>query len=615
MRKPTLEQQSVLDNTARVRVVRAAPGSGKTWLVAEVIRQELEKWVNNTTGIAALSFTRVGGEEIRKAVGHELGHPHFVGTIDAFIFRYIIRPFLQKCCPNFATPRLIPGEWGAQHWNRYGQEKKATSDKGINLFGCVYIDEVNGKAVVAYKPNPALPLQQLNGPELNQVKRDKMKMWTHSGCLTHSDAALWASKILEHKAYGAAIRAEITRRFPLLIVDELQDTGYFLGKSVRLLFNEPEVRGLVVGDPDQAIYEFTGARPDLFAAFESIHGATTLSLSKSQRCPPAITAVASHLKDTGGTISPNPIKAGRAFLLRHDDMATDVQRIVDAVTTMRPDQSIKVIARQATTVGVLNGRNIKTTTVPKLGCPSLNHMHRAVINFRQGRQVAALAAALAALDLAIFEHEGVEDTELEKHGIDSAKWKSLAVDCLLKAVGETMTGTLYEWQTRLGEILDKTISGFGLDPSLQFLTGRLRPKRNKGWDTACIDYIPQTNTLSGHARVSAQTVHSVKGETHDVTIFVYPNTRRSTDCPSTIWWSPDEKNREKKRIAYVAMTRSQGDLIVCVSNDCYARLCASRKSFLDSFELMTVSEFVTALGQLETANRPLLDLDHTDGKN
>ncbi len=112
----TPEQREILTNSARIRVVRATPGSGKTSLVAELIRQELEIWNPSTAGIAALSFTRIGGDEIRKALGHDLGHPHFVGTIDAFLFRYVVRPFLRRCFPDFADPRLIPGEWGAEHW-------------------------------------------------------------------------------------------------------------------------------------------------------------------------------------------------------------------------------------------------------------------------------------------------------------------------------------------------------------------------------------------------------------------------------------------------------------------------------------------------------------------
>ena len=142
MRTPTSEQLVVLENKARIRVVRAAPGSGKTWLVAEVIRQALNTCSKRTSGIAALSFTRIGGDEIRKAMGYELDHPHFVGTIDAFLFRYIIRPHLRRVFSWFAEPRLVIGEWGAEHWDRLGSDQSTNVNK-INLFGCAYIGEEN----------------------------------------------------------------------------------------------------------------------------------------------------------------------------------------------------------------------------------------------------------------------------------------------------------------------------------------------------------------------------------------------------------------------------------------------------------------------------------------
>lgn len=110
MSTPTPEQKAVLENRARVRVVQAVPGSGKTWLVADLIRKELIQWKPKYSGIAALSFTRVGGDEIRRAVGYELQHPHFVGTIDSFLFRFIVRPFLKQVYRSIAMPRLIPAE-------------------------------------------------------------------------------------------------------------------------------------------------------------------------------------------------------------------------------------------------------------------------------------------------------------------------------------------------------------------------------------------------------------------------------------------------------------------------------------------------------------------------
>ncbi len=590
MRTPTPEQQEILINQARVRVVRAVPGSGKTWLVAELIRQELDYWPNKTNGIAALSFTRVGGDEIYKALGRELEHPHFVGTIDSFLFRYVVRPFFQKCYRNFASPHLIPAEWGAEYWSK----SNSTIGRGINIFGCVFVDEEreNGNAIVAHKPHPLHPLTLLCGDELAAVKKAKKQMWERSGRLTHSDAALCASKILGHVRFGPAIRAELVRRFPLIIVDELQDTGYFLGKSIILLVNEPPVRSVLVGDPDQAIFEFNGARPDLFSRFESTRDAVTLSLPISRRFSSSIARAASFLKQSGDSIGTVQSKTGRPFLVSYNNMAVDIPRIIDAVMAKQPRGSTKVISRQSVIVEALTGHKAKA--VPKLGCAPLNHMQRAIVAFWQGHQVKALAFALAAIELVVFDYEGVEASKLEAHGIALTEWRRLAVDCLLRVSEIEPTGNLYDLQAEIGRRIAEKIFCFGRShPALQINADRLMPQKRTGWNKECADFLPKTRGLTKmRSDVPIMTVHGVKGETHDTTIFVCPEAPKADRCPSAIWWSNNEKDLEEKRIAYVAMTRSQGDLIVCVSVNTYHKLCTSRKEFVNSFECMSVDEIV-----------------------
>jgi DNA helicase II / ATP-dependent DNA helicase PcrA len=604
MRVPTPDQNAVLDQKdTRVRVVRSVPGSGKTWLVAELIRQGLGSWPERTSGIAALSFTRVGGDEIRKAIGRDLGHPHFVGTIDAFLFRYVLRPYLRRVF-NFAEPRIVAGEWGAEHWGKYRSNQNATVGNGINLFGCVHIGENQEGVIIAHKSHPTQPLTVLAGEELRKVKDAKIQIWKKCGLLTHSDAALWASRILEHAKFGVIIRAELVRRFPLLIVDELQDTGHFLGKSIRLLLEEPKARGVLVGDPDQAIYEFNGARPDLFDTFATINGAISLPLASSQRCPSAIAIVATHLKDSPGAIGPSQHHGGRAFLIRYKDLEDDVSKVMQALKAEPSQKTIRLIARHTATVDSLSGRSAKRQS--SLHCPPLTHMHRAVVKFRQGRNVAALAAARAAIERAVFGHEGVTDEVLTASKVEPHDWKALAVRCLLRVNAIDATGTCFDWQTQAGKILDDEIGNVNLGPTLRFVQGQLKPQQRQGWQSASATFLPHTESTGKFtSNVPAQTVHAVKGETHDVTVFVCPPAAKPAKCPSTAWWSRNDKDREERRIAYVAMTRTRRDLVVCVSESCYQRLYETRAPFVASFECMTAREFVTFLEKQSRLDHPL----------
>jgi DNA helicase II / ATP-dependent DNA helicase PcrA len=604
VRTPTAQQFSVLTNTNRVRVVRAAPGSGKTTLIGMLIRQELENWPANGGGIAALSFTRVGGQEIRKELGYDLGHPHFVRTIDSFLFRFVVRPMLKQVHPTWAEPRLIPADWSPKHWTKgpngapwVFRGKGGKQARDYNLFEVSFTGEdENGPQSTCAGPYLAgstlVPEQDRVG--LLVAKR---QCWERFGWLTHADAALLASQVLSDVKHGTAIRRLLLRRFPLLIVDELQDTGFFLAKSVRQLLAEPTIRGVLVGDPNQAIYEFNGARPKLFNEFEAMAGMPPLSLGESQRCLSPVVAAATHVKESDDPFDAAEGDEGRAMLVRYAEMVTDVNRVIAAIRTSRPSAEIKVVVRWNATISEF--KTGKAEEIQSLRCPSLTHMSRAVQFFRQGHNVRALANVRAAIELAVFGHEGLTDDDLEQQAIDARGWKALAVRCLLQSNAIYSNISMQYWQSVVGSNIDRAIQDFGLPANTKFCAGKLKPKhltgkqrREAGADKPFSAFAPIGSEAKTDPDVPIQTVHGVKGETHDVTVFVWPPASRYRPCPSRTWWSADPSESEERRIAYVAMTRSRRDLIMCIDYVCFGRLCADRAGFVGSFQCQTIDECI-----------------------
>lgn len=608
MRTPTDEQRAVLESNARLRVVRAAPGSGKTWLVAECVRRELEQWRGNGKGIAALSFTRVGGSEIRNALGYDPSHPHFVGTIDAFLFRYVVRPFLQRAFPEYRSPRLIPAEWSPKQWTKKPdgtdwtfQDQGGQNAKRYNPFEvCFTGEDPNGAVLVHPRPFKGgfdvVPIC-----DRANLLAEKRKCWKKWGWVTHADAALLASEVLAHPQHGATIRSTVLRRFPLVIVDEVQDTGFFLCKCMRLLLSEPTSRGLVVGDPDQAIYEFNGARPDLFGGFEQLAGSSILPLAKSLRCPSTVSLCANELKDTAGKFESATGRLGRTFLVRYLQMVEDVSRIVKTISTKYPTGIMKVVSRWKDTGREFNAGD--GNRICSLRCPPLTHIARAVQAFRCGQNLRALTSARATLELVLFGKEGITEEQLAENKVGLREWKSLAVKCLLDANALDSTLSMHNWQMSAGQVLDEAIDTFDSALTASFKKGKLKPhnltgknRKKAGADQQFAGFAPlPAATTESHSGLNVETVHAVKGETHDTTVVVWPVSKYIADCPSVSWWPTSGQEREERRIAYVAVTRTRGDLILCVAEACYLRLLADRPEFAKLFQCLTVDECIAAI--------------------
>ncbi len=277
------EKQKYIKNQDGIFVIKACAGSGKTIAVAARFAKLYKSWEYTNRGIAVLSFTNVAWKEIEKFLFTEFRieekasniYPHFLGSIDSFMNRYLFLPFghtIMNCedRPEFTGPPY--NDWDPVNDKNapyYFKERECNSSCKINNFSYNVNHELQDFSSRPHFPNCGCGHQY--------CKRVKEQLY-RNGYATQLDANYFAMRILEK--YSAIAKA-LVYRFPVLMLDEAQDTSEVQMKIIDLLIDNGLKEVMFIGDPDQAIYEWRTAKPQLFVEkFEHYH---TISLNESLR--------------------------------------------------------------------------------------------------------------------------------------------------------------------------------------------------------------------------------------------------------------------------------------------------------------------------------------------
>lgn len=281
------EQRVVL--APQVELVEACPGAGKTRAVVARFVQEATSGAG--AGVALLSFTNAAIDEARRRCAdtpHVLRVPHFVGTFDTFLHRYIVTP--DVTATTGVPPRYFQS-WAeltnGQHIVRLAQKPGTgieLSRFGHSMFGGIelvpetlpsgqrsYFDKLSSKDQKSIIDYGASRIQGLN----------------RVGIFDSDSARAYALSALE--ADRGRRRLElIARRFKEVIVDEFQDCSQ-VEHAILDHLRSAGTRVVVVADPDQAIYGFRQTTTGLYDKFrDSIERSAVVPLTVNYRSSPVI---------------------------------------------------------------------------------------------------------------------------------------------------------------------------------------------------------------------------------------------------------------------------------------------------------------------------------------
>lgn len=285
-RKDFLRARTTLD-------VSACPGSGKTTLIVAKLAIMARKWPHHTRGICVLSHTNVAREEIQRrlhgtVVGQQLlSYPHFIDTIHSFVNRFLARPWLNS--NGYPSPTVDDDVTTAYRrrvlTNREYRMVDSFLQRKHSEFHRIRIKNRKLGFGLGDKPFPAGP-----NAATHQIVKHAVEASSKAGYFCYDEMFIWANTLLSD---CPAVATWLQRRFPLVIIDEMQDTSELQDRILESTFPRSGAKVALqrVGDPNQAIYDGASAgttTPDSFP-----DTATCLKIPKSFRFGPRIAALAS----------------------------------------------------------------------------------------------------------------------------------------------------------------------------------------------------------------------------------------------------------------------------------------------------------------------------------
>lgn len=539
------EHQLAAVSAERNIFLTACPGSGKTRAAGVRVARLSE----DGRRVAACSYTNVGVEQIRHVLARDLRHTlssqHFVGTLHAFLLRFVLYPFGHLATKAPRTPRLIPddGGWPDVVFGGDNRIRLPVSRFRFSPDGTLCVRSVPLK--FPYEPDVAATMGQADALHLKKAEARR-------GRISFDDAMYWALCVLrEHPQVADAVAA----RFDELLVDEAQDTSALQLACIEALCATGKLDSLVlVGDLEQSISAYTGASRRGCESLASSRRLTSVEFTENHRSSQKICNVAVHFcqrsqpdravgTDADCPWEPElyvypasaPERAVSWFRARLQDLGEDMRKAA-------------VLARKNSLVDELNG---KTTPVEIRPRP-----------LAVGRAVSALRGSgtlgrhdVAAID-SIIAHTAYGTSDIA-HLDRSERWQLRQATMALMRSAPDLQADLREWIKGSAGALRTVASALVDSPKHQAGQVLASAARQEG-------YVAGDVFAPGNEDLRAQTIHDVKGETRGAVLVVADRPRsKRRGAQSDLWSRPllgeavADEEAEELRIAFVALTRAR----------------------------------------------------------
>lgn len=560
------QREVVFDKQGKF-VVRACPGSGKTYSVAARLAYQISNWTKSCQGISTVSFTNVAWQEIEKMVSENfnirtpISYPHFLGTIDSFVNQFIFLPYGHLIMGCDRRPILVGPPHGDWTVKRYDKDPDQYFDKvtyGIN--DELIYPKIQGIFFFGY--NKFYKKDGSESQHAINIREVKNKYWKE-GYATQADANYFAYKVLEK---FPIIAKSIVNKFSTFIIDEAQDTNDVQMKIIDILIENGLQEIALIGDPDQAIFEWNEAKPQLFIEKYNAWEDNSMVLNENRRSSQNICnytyglsslearsiAVDDEMKDD--------VTMPEIVVYDESDLQSTIDLFLSKCNELNitiSKESVAVICRSSNLLNNIVG--IEYVPQEKLPWKYDNILTKEFARakylydkgeFKQSFEILEKAIIKSTRSITHVSKDILEKEEIEI-GFKQYRQRIFKVMNLLPETDKAID----EWV----DLANKSLPSIMPDTTLSIT----RDGAPLTLDTLFSSEKKEVNELP--YRIG--TVHSVKGETFKAVLVLLKTKGRDKYYRTLIKNNVSTAENEELRIVYVAITRPRRLLVLAVPNE------------------------------------------------
>ena len=250
-------QKKAIEYGAGPLMVLAGPGSGKTFVITHRIKYLIEGSGINPAHILVVTFSRAAAKEMKDRFEKLQGKSHVTfGTFHSVFFSIL------KTAYGFSAEQIASDEL------RYTLikeliKKNEIVNEDINTLSGNLLNEI----ALIKQDNINIKNYYSNSIASDTFKKLYKEYEVELETRNKLDFEDMLSLTYELLSERKDILTAVQNRYQYILVDEFQDINFLQYNIIKLMAGKKQ-NITVVGDDDQSIYRFRGARPEIMLGFE-----------------------------------------------------------------------------------------------------------------------------------------------------------------------------------------------------------------------------------------------------------------------------------------------------------------------------------------------------------